>query len=159
MTNSASISIAVDWWDGNVKIPYAGESILINQKESKFSFAISNWNFATAGNRLALLVEIVTTTPIEKYAIATLDIQPRNRSDKLSTMFDIEGNWNLSPDEESEYFGGTGSAWLLIFDPDWFPDTGIYLEETIYPELNRRLKLEPIQAAGNMQLYRMTPRQ
>jgi hypothetical protein len=93
------------------------------------------------------------------HAIATLDIQPRNTSDKLSTMFDIEGNWNLSPGEESECFGGTGSAWLLIFDPDWFPYTGTYLEKTVYPELNRRLKLEPIQAAGNMQLYRMTPRQ
>jgi hypothetical protein len=71
--NNAKFSIAVDWWDDDVELSYAGEMLKVSQKESKFSFSLTGWGFASPNNRIALLVEIDTTTPIEKYAVATFD--------------------------------------------------------------------------------------
>ncbi|MFW9929397.1 MAG: hypothetical protein ACFFD1_08405 [Candidatus Thorarchaeota archaeon] len=66
---NGNIGIIVGWWNGFVKQPYGNTFINISQNQSKYIFTVNNWKFTSSQNRLALLVDVVTTTPLNKYKL------------------------------------------------------------------------------------------
>lgn len=72
-SQQGSFILTVAWYDDAVVIPYGSGDITVEKGQSKYSVTISDWAFENISNRLAFMVDVMTTTNLGSYNFELFD--------------------------------------------------------------------------------------
>lgn len=72
LLNSTEVEVRLlaGWWEGAVLHPYGNDTVVVGEQEAKFAVEVTGWSFSNQTNRLALVVQVLTTTPVAKYDVS-----------------------------------------------------------------------------------------